>query len=90
MNTIRQSCGLSGFPKREESVYDAFGAGHSSTSISAALGNTIFTYHGYYAKFDHRYFYMLLIWNSMCNLFFVVVPTYDSGLSTLINFLPFI
>ena len=30
--------GLSGFPKRDESIYDAFGAGHSSTSISAALG----------------------------------------------------
>ena len=30
--------GISGFPKRSESVYDAFGAGHSSTSISAALG----------------------------------------------------
>lgn len=34
----RQKGGLSGFPRREESVYDAFGAGHSSTSISAALG----------------------------------------------------
>ncbi|XP_052198233.1 probable 1-deoxy-D-xylulose-5-phosphate synthase 2, chloroplastic [Diospyros lotus] len=41
MNTIRQSCGLSGFPKREESVHDAFGAGHSSTSISAALGMAV-------------------------------------------------
>ena len=30
--------GLSGFPKRSESVYDTFGVGHSSTSISAALG----------------------------------------------------
>ena len=30
--------GVSGFPKREESPYDAFGAGHSSTSVSAALG----------------------------------------------------
>ena len=30
--------GISGFPKRSESEYDAFGAGHSSTSISAALG----------------------------------------------------
>ncbi len=36
--TIRQPGGLSGFCKREESIYDAFGAGHSSTSISAALG----------------------------------------------------
>ena len=35
---IRQSNGLSGFPKRSESPYDTFGVGHSSTSISAALG----------------------------------------------------
>ena len=38
MATLRQTDGLSGFPKREESEYDAFVAGHSSTSISAALG----------------------------------------------------
>ncbi|MBP8030440.1 MAG: 1-deoxy-D-xylulose-5-phosphate synthase, partial [Pseudomonadales bacterium] len=38
MLTIRQQDGLSGFPKRSESVYDTFGVGHSSTSISAALG----------------------------------------------------
>ncbi len=38
MHTLRQTDGLSGFPKREESSYDAFVAGHSSTSISAALG----------------------------------------------------
>ncbi|MEO8963023.1 MAG: 1-deoxy-D-xylulose-5-phosphate synthase N-terminal domain-containing protein, partial [Ginsengibacter sp.] len=37
-STIRKKGGLSGFPKREESEYDAFGVGHSSTSISAALG----------------------------------------------------
>ncbi|MCK5128846.1 MAG: 1-deoxy-D-xylulose-5-phosphate synthase [Clostridiales bacterium] len=36
--TIRQENGLSGFPKREESEYDAFNTGHSSTSISAAVG----------------------------------------------------
>ncbi len=36
--TLRQFNGLSGFLKREESEYDVFGAGHSSTSISAALG----------------------------------------------------
>ena len=36
--SIRKEKGLSGFPKREESEHDAFGAGHSSTSISAALG----------------------------------------------------
>ena len=34
----RMKDGISGFPKRSESVYDAFGAGHSSTSVSAALG----------------------------------------------------
>lgn len=38
MASIRQHNGLSGFPKREESPYDSFGVGHSSTSISAALG----------------------------------------------------
>jgi 1-deoxy-D-xylulose-5-phosphate synthase len=37
-DTIRQFGGLSGFPKRNESPYDAFDTGHSSTSISAALG----------------------------------------------------
>ncbi|MFD2542622.1 1-deoxy-D-xylulose-5-phosphate synthase [Lacinutrix gracilariae] len=37
-HTNRQLGGISGFPKREESIYDAFGVGHSSTSISAALG----------------------------------------------------
>ncbi len=41
MHTLRQTDGLSGFPKREESPYDAFVAGHSSTSISAALGMAI-------------------------------------------------
>jgi len=38
MQTIRQAGGLSGFPKRKESEYDCFGTGHSSTSLSAALG----------------------------------------------------
>ncbi|OGQ60285.1 MAG: 1-deoxy-D-xylulose-5-phosphate synthase, partial [Deltaproteobacteria bacterium RIFCSPLOWO2_02_FULL_53_8] len=37
-STLRQLGGVSGFPRPVESVYDAFGAGHSSTSISAALG----------------------------------------------------
>ena len=37
-NTLRQFGGLSGFPKMSESPYDAFGTGHSSTSISAVLG----------------------------------------------------
>ncbi len=40
-HTNRQKDGISGFPKREESVYDAFGVGHSSTSISAILGMAI-------------------------------------------------
>ncbi len=39
--TLRQYKGMSGFPKTKESVYDAFQTGHSSTSISAALGMTI-------------------------------------------------
>jgi len=38
MHTLRQKDGLAGFPKRDESEYDTFGTGHSSTSISAALG----------------------------------------------------
>ncbi len=38
MSTIRKKDGLSGFPKRSESKYDAFNVGHSSTSISAAYG----------------------------------------------------
>ena len=38
LNTIKQKGGLCGFPRREESEYDTFGVGHSSTSISAALG----------------------------------------------------
>jgi len=38
LNTLRQGKGLSGFTKRAESEFDPFGAGHSSTSISAALG----------------------------------------------------
>ena len=40
-HTNRQLKGISGFPKRDESEYDAFGVGHSSTSISAALGMAI-------------------------------------------------
>lgn len=42
-DTNRKYKGLSGFPKRSESVYDTFGVGHSSTSISAALGMAIAT-----------------------------------------------
>lgn len=41
MLTMRQKDGLAAFPRREESVYDTFGVGHSSTSISAALGMAI-------------------------------------------------
>lgn len=41
MATLRKHHGLSGFPKRTESPYDAFGTAHSSTSISAALGMAI-------------------------------------------------
>jgi 1-deoxy-D-xylulose-5-phosphate synthase len=37
-HTLRQLGGISGFPRREESLFDTFGTGHSSTSISAALG----------------------------------------------------
>lgn len=37
-HTLRQYKGISGFPKREESIYDVFDTGHSSTSISAGLG----------------------------------------------------
>ncbi len=40
-HTNRQLGGISGFPKRSESIYDPFGVGHSSTSISAALGMAI-------------------------------------------------
>lgn len=41
MNTLRQGGGLSGFTNRAESEYDPFGAGHSSTSISAGLGMAV-------------------------------------------------
>ena len=41
MHTIRKQDGISGFLKRDESIYDCFGAGHSSTSISAAYGMAV-------------------------------------------------
>jgi 1-deoxy-D-xylulose-5-phosphate synthase len=41
MQRLRMAGGISGFPKRSESEYDAFGTGHSSTSISAALGMAV-------------------------------------------------
>ncbi|WP_281648227.1 1-deoxy-D-xylulose-5-phosphate synthase [Parendozoicomonas sp. Alg238-R29] len=50
MPSLRQKSGLCGFPAREESSYDAFGTGHSSTSISAALGMAMAAK----AKGDHR------------------------------------
>ena len=48
MSTLRQKDGLAGFPRRSESEYDAFGTGHSSTSISAALGMSLA------AKLNHQ------------------------------------
>jgi 1-deoxy-D-xylulose-5-phosphate synthase len=44
MGTLRKQGGLSGFPKRNESIYDTFGVGHSSTSIAAALGMAVANY----------------------------------------------
>lgn len=41
LHTIRKKDGLAPFPRREESIYDAFGVGHSSTSISAAIGMSL-------------------------------------------------
>jgi len=49
-HTLRQYQGISGFPKREESPYDAFDTGHSSTSISASLGISL----GKYLKGDNK------------------------------------
>ena len=43
ITTIKKKQGLAPFPKRSESEYDAFGTGHSSTSVSAALGMAIVT-----------------------------------------------
>ncbi len=48
MDTIRQLHGISGFLKRDESIYDTFGAGHANTAISAALGMAAAR------DFDHR------------------------------------
>lgn len=44
MHTLRQQGGLSGFPRRAESPYDAFGVGHASTSIASALGMAVANY----------------------------------------------
>jgi 1-deoxy-D-xylulose-5-phosphate synthase len=51
MATLKQLGGISGFPRRAESVYDTFGTGHSSTSISAALGMA----HAAKLKGEHRH-----------------------------------
>lgn len=45
MRTLRKKGGIAGFPKRDESEYDSFGTGHSSTSIAAALGMSIAAKH---------------------------------------------
>ena len=45
MGTLRKKNGLAGFPRRSESPYDTFGVGHSSTSISAALGMALASKH---------------------------------------------
>ena len=45
IHTVKQKDGVAPFPKREESVFDAFGVGHSSTSISAALGMAVAAAH---------------------------------------------
>jgi 1-deoxy-D-xylulose-5-phosphate synthase len=45
MHTLRQKDGVSGFPRRSESEFDTFGTGHSSTSISAAVGMAIAAKH---------------------------------------------
>ena len=50
MDTLKQLGGISGFPRRAESAYDTFGTGHSSTSISAALGMA----HAARLKGEHR------------------------------------
>ena len=52
-HTNRQHKGISGFPKREESVYDTFGTGHSSTSLSALLGMLVAD--GQRAKAERQY-----------------------------------
>jgi 1-deoxy-D-xylulose-5-phosphate synthase len=56
-SSIRKYQGLSGFPKRSESPYDSFGVGHSSTSISAALGMALASAH----KGDHHTHHIAVI-----------------------------
>lgn len=52
MDTMRMRGGLAGFPNRSESEYDTFGVGHSSTSISAALGMSLAARHNSKGDFD--------------------------------------
>ncbi|MBA4853695.1 1-deoxy-D-xylulose-5-phosphate synthase [Emticicia sp. BO119] len=52
-HTNRFYGGISGFPKRKESIYDTFGVGHSSTSISAALGMAVGSIHNGNKKRQH-------------------------------------
>ena len=56
--TNRSKGGISGFPKRTESEYDTFGVGHSSTSISAALGMAVAN--NYQDKKKHTTYWRLL------------------------------
>ncbi len=51
---VRSLGGISGFPRRSESIYDAFGAGHAGTSISAAAGMIEASHHEYAARADRR------------------------------------
>src|SRR5699024_6053903 len=53
LHTNREHNGISGFPKRSESIYDTFGVGHSSTSISAALGMALADAHRGDTKRQH-------------------------------------
>lgn len=51
MHTLRQKDGLCGFTKRSESEYDCFGTGHSSTTISAGLGNSLIVLFSFEVEF---------------------------------------
>ena len=64
MHTIRKTSGLAGFPKRDESIHDAFGVGHSSTSISAGLGKILrFLYFKTNTYFINLFYYHVIIRN---------------------------
>lgn len=66
MNTIRQTCGLAGFPKRDESVHDAFGAGHSSTSISAGLGTQSNSFYMLFSLDVHTHKRTCIFFHTFC------------------------